>query len=488
MSSAEAPSVLAEAAVASQGGSPPKASLRHRILRGTFWSTAGRIASMGAMLLGNLFLARAWQDSRGEFAAYAVAAAAVVLLGFPATLGAPKILTRIIREGVHTGRRRLLRAQLASANRLMIFSCVAVAVGMIVGIEALRSAGLLSADKWRALTEHPFLLAAWMILASLGMAASQALMGFDDFRSAALVGARNGGVISNLGFILVIGVLWAADRLTLQSALWAQAIMNLLALVAGIQWMRACMSEQCSADDEQEGAPPASESSMRWFFQESWPNLVIQLTSLGIVPVELLLVTSMVGENEIADYTAVQRLQEVLVAGQTLATTIVGPFVSELYVRRDFKRLEQVLRGAATLVSLPALAFCFAYVVFPRQSLAWTFGPEFVGGAWPLRIACIGATVGCLAGPNSMAMIMVGRQRELLRASIVASVIYFMVAPVFIYFFGTVGAAIAVASVFGSYNIVVTIMVKREIGVWTMASLSPQALRAALRKIRGKPL
>jgi len=466
----------------------PRASLRRRLLRGTFWSTAGRIASMGTLLLGNVVLAWAWKDTRGDFAAYAVAAAAVMLLGFPATMGAPKILTRVIREGIHTGQPARLRAQLRSATWLMLISCAVVTVLTIFGVRLLEEIGVLSnSDKWRALTSHSLLVAAWMCLSALCMAVSQALMGFDDFRSAALVGARNGGVIANTGFLAVALVFLATGNLTLAGALWAQSGLNLLALIAGIYWLRAAIAEQCPQNDAPEGStPPADAVDVRWFFQESWPNLVIQLTSLGILPVELLLVSSMTSEGEIADYTAVQRLQEVLVAAQTLATTIAAPFIAELYARREFAKLEMVLRGAATLVAVPALAFLSLYILIPRQTLAYSFGPDFVGGAWPLRIASVGAVIGCLAGANNLTMIMVGRQRELLRASIVASIAYFVAAPVLIYYFRTVGAALAVAAVFGSYNVVVTLMVKNRVGVWTTASLSPKAFRAALRKLTEK--
>jgi O-antigen/teichoic acid export membrane protein len=85
-------------------------------------------------------------------------------------------------------------------------------------------------------------------------------------------------------------------------------------------------------------------------------------------------------------------------------------------------------------------------------------------------------------------MIMTGRQRELLRVSVLASLAYFAAAPPLIYQFGTIGAAIAVCLVFGTYNILVTVLAKRRIGVWTAASLSPQAVLEVVDRLREKRL
>lgn len=465
--------------------SPPRESLKRRILRGTIWSTLGRAASMGGMILANILLAWAWKDSKGDFAAYAVAAATVVLLGLPASLGVPKILTRIIREGVHTHQYALLRIRMEGAKRLLILSC-GVTCAILVAIPPLcRLLGLdLSDDKWNALNLHALLVAAWLGSSALCMVISQALMGLDDFRTAALVGARSGGVISNVGFLVIAFACWGAGVLSLQTALWIQAGVNIVALFLGVYWLRGIIRRQIPhVSQEEMNSVPADVSGAHWVFQESWPNLVVQVTSMGILPIELLLISSMADDEAIADYTAVQRLQEVLVSAQTLTTTIVAPFITELFAQRDLKKLQTLLRGVATLVAIPTLAFLLAYIAFPAEALTYSFGPTFAGGAWPLRIVSVGATIACLAGPNGLTMIMVGRQRELLRASLTASLVYLLVAPPMIYFFGIIGAATAVSAVFGTYNIVITLMIKSRIGIWTTPSLSPQAIRQTARQL-----
>ena len=260
--------------------------------------------------------------------------------------------------------------------------------------------------------------------------------------------------------------------------------MNAVALLLGIYWLQRTIRLQIPhVSPEELSSVPSEASGVFWIFQESWPNLVVQITSMGILPIELLLLSSMADDDAIADYTAVQRLQEVLVSAQTLTTTIVAPFITELFAQRNLQKLQTLLRGAATLVAIPTMAFLLTYIAFPEASLKYSFGPTFIGGAWALRIVSIGSTISCLTGPNGLTMIMVGRQRELLKASISASVIYLLVAPPLIYLYGIIGAAIAVTLVFGSYNIAVTLIIKSRIGIWTTPSLSIHAVVQTFRQL-----
>ena len=443
---------------------------------------------MGSLIAANIVLAWAWEDAKGDFAAYVVAAATVMLLGFPASVGAPKILTRIIREGIYSNQIALLRAQLKSAERLLLLSCGVTALLLVAAPPILVGFGSdMGDEKWSALTGHPFLVASWLTTSAFCMAVSHALMGFDDFRTAALIGARSGGVISNLCFLAATAVLWTTDWLSLVAVLWMQVLSNAIALVIGVYSLRKAVGSHPVNDSELAGPSVDSRASVAWLFMESWPNLIVQITSMGILPIELLLLSFMADDEQIADYAAVQRLQEVLASGPTLLTTIVAPFITELFTRQELKKLQLLLRGTATLVAIPTLAFLGLFIIAPVFSLSFTFGPSFVGGALALRIASIGSATACLTGPNGLTLIMVGKQRELLKASITACCAFLAIAPVLIYFWGIVGAATATALVFGTYNVVVTLIVHKEVGVWTFPTFSWSIMQETWRVVRSRP-
>ncbi len=464
---------------------PSSASLRRRILSGTFWSLVGRAGSTGCLFATNVLLGRSL--SVGEFSAYAVAAAAVILLGMPAAFGVPKVLLRSIREGLHADSREALQASWASAWRLMAVSCTVVAAIFLIGVHVC----LGDAIKWTAVRDYSLLTVAWMCLSALLFAIGHALQGFDDFRSSVLVGARNGGVIPNAVTLAAMLVLWPLGRLNLATALAIQVAASAITLVFALRLLRQAMQRvgRLEISVTQTHALSAAAASvdgvnLRWYFRESWPNLVVQITSLGLVQTELLIVSLLTGEHEIAAYAAVLRLMEVLTGGQALATSIVAPFIAELYVKQDLRKLEMVVRGAASMVAIPTLFFLVIFLAFPTQALTYTFGPDFALGAAALRIISIGASISSFAGVNGLTMIMVGRQRELLRALVVAFGFYLAPAPLLIHYFSIIGAATTITLVFGTYNIIVTLMVKKEIGVWTTPAFSPSQVTAAVRMLR----
>jgi O-antigen/teichoic acid export membrane protein len=448
-------------------------------MSGAVWSALGRLLSVGSLFGANVILGRALPQA--DYAAYGLAFAAVVLLGMPASLGVPKVLIRTLREAIYSENRDLARRRCVAGIYLAVGGVAAVAI-----LQWLGSYGVGEAHRWRAIREFATLTATWMALAALGMTFSHALQGFDDFLTAALVGARSGGVLTNVGFLGVVYLLAQWDSLSLRAALVAQVALH-VAVFAYACFMLVIRARQHDVPlDRGALARATREGAIGWFFRESWPNLVLQLTSLGIVQIEMLVVGMFAPDSDVAIYVAIQRLLEVLVAAQSLATLVAGPFIAELYARNDLQRLEQLIRGTATLVAGPTLCILAILLLFPSQTLAWTFNESFAGGATALQITSIGAAIASFAGPNGLTMIMIGRQRELLRVSLTASLVYLIAAPLLISSFGITGAATATAVVFGAYNIAITCLIKSRIGIWTVASVSPATISAALAGLRNR--
>jgi O-antigen/teichoic acid export membrane protein len=450
---------------------PPR-SLRGRLFSNAFWSIGGRVASIGAVFLANVVLGR--MLSTAEFSAYTISAAAVAFLAMPASFGAPRVVLRLIREGLATERPQMAISAFRSCIRLVATTCVLLSVLFVLGVR------LLDADKWRAIADYSVLVAAWFSLSAICLVLSHALQGFDDFRSAAIVGARNGGVLPNMLFLAILAAALATGRLTLWLALSAQVGLHVVALLWAWYAIRRDIARRgCVMTRVSREAPERS----FWLFRECWPILVIQLTSLGVAQFDVLLVGWLSQEREIAVYGAVARLGEVLGAAQILAAGIAAPFVSELYASGELRKLEGLLRGIASFVAVPTLLVGVIFLVAPRLVLTYSFGPKFSDGATTLQVVTVGSMIAAFTGTNSLALIMAGRQRQLLSISAMASAAYLLIAPLLIANWGIVGAATATAVVFGLYNIGVTLMVKHLLGIWTFASISPRVYGEALRQV-----
>lgn len=463
-----------DAAFQSEAIQKPR-SLRRRLYSNAAWSIGGRLLSMGSVFATNVLLAR--NLSTAEFSAYAIAAATAIFLAMPASLGAPRVVLRLIREAHAAGQSAMAVHSVWACLRLVLATCAIVSIVFILGVETLGDAA-----KWQAVRDYSLLVAAWFALSAVCLTVSHALQGFDDFRSAALTGAKNGGILSNVLSVTAIGVALQTDHLTLRFALAAQVIAHIVALLyaSAAFWL---IIRKVPKAIPQTALNGSDRRSMLWFFSESWPILVIQLTSLGVASLDILLVSWLTTDREIAAYAAVIRLCELLGATQVLAVAIATPFISELYAAKQLKKLEEMLRGIASLTAMPTLIVATVMLMAPRATLEFTYGPDFASGAAALRIGVIGCSIAVLSGTNSLVMIMTGQQRQLLKMSAATGALYLLVAPMLISAWGITGAAAASSIIFGAYNIVITLTIKSRLGIWTTAAISPAAYVHALRHV-----
>jgi O-antigen/teichoic acid export membrane protein len=166
-----------------------------------------------------------------------------------------------------------------------------------------------------------------------------------------------------------------------------------------------------------------------------------------------------------------------------MLNVVLAPFVAELSSSQQTKRLERVLRGAATLVGLPSLVALLLMLLIPGLVIDWTYGESFRGAALPLSILAFGQFVFVASGANAMTLTMTGHQRVLMASSMLTLTIYCLVAPWAISQGGIVGGAAVGSILLATQNILVTILVKSRIGIWTTVSTSPAAVKDAWRGI-----
>lgn len=439
---------------------------------------AGRVASVACVFLSSTLLARLPTE---QFSTYTIASAVVTFLAMIAASGAPRVVLRVVREGLAGGQPRRVLDGIRSCTLLVLLSSLAMAIVIVAGAPYLPLS-----HSWGPLRGYAVPVAMWMSLSALCISFSHILQGFDDYRGAAMAGSRSGGIIANILFLLVAALCAQAGVLDLRIALALQVAFNLLAAL----YARFALNKHAAKLRQElttKGAGAEQEASgLLWFFRESWPILVIQLTSLGMTQIDIFVVAWMCGELEVAAFGAVSRLCEILASSHVLGAAIAAPFISELYATGQIQKLERFLRSIASLMAIPTLAIATVFVVAPALVLSLAFGPKFVAGAATLQIATIGACVGILTGLNSITLIMVGRQRELLMISVGANILYLLVIPFMVRTWGIAGAAAASAVVFGPYNLIVTFMVRRRVDVWTFPSFSLKSLQLVLEMLRNK--
>jgi O-antigen/teichoic acid export membrane protein len=267
----------------------------------------------------------------------------------------------------------------------------------------------------------------------------------------------------------------------LKGALGFQLLAYLIAVAASFGYIRRSLPprQPRTAKMEAESREPRLRT-VRWFFSESWPNLLNQLIAVALSEVDLFWIACWASENTVANYGAIRNLRLLVTAPLMVASIALPPFVAELYGKHDLKRLERLLRGSATLIAIPSIAGMLVLLLAPKLTLGLLYGGSFTEAAGALQLITIGSIVFVLSGSNSMTLTMTGRHRDLLVCSLSCLILYAVISIPLVRYYGVFGAALALAIQTIALNVAATIRVRQTIGLWTIPFASWSAARGEL--------
>jgi O-antigen/teichoic acid export membrane protein len=463
----------ANTAVDESGGIDPSSAgrprkLAHRILSGGAWSLAGRIGSMGSLFLLTVVLARSLGSAA---AAYMTAASVVPLLAMLATMGVPVTLVRVLRAEVADSRRR--REALVGAIKLTAVGCALTACVYWIATQWIPAG-----RQWQMLRDYPALVAAWFALSALCMVAANFLQAEDDFRAAALVGARSGGLIPNFLAMLGAAAIAGLGALSLLAVLFLEVGAYAISLIAAVWFIVRCLNAPSKLHGAgQPLAPTAERYGAAWYLAESWPNLINQIIAVMLSEVDLFWIACLSNDQVVADYGVIRSLRLLVAAPLLVAAVTLPPFVAELYGRGDMVRLERLVRGAATVLAIPSLAVLLVLLAAPATVIRLIYGEAFVGAAGALQILSLGAIVFVLKGNSGMVLTMTGRHRDLMVCSLGSLALYLAISPPLVARYGVVGAATAYTIQMIVQNVIVALRVKQTVGIATIPLTSWSAAR-----------
>lgn len=180
-------------------------------------------------------------------------------------------------------------------------------------------------------------------------------------------------------------------------------------------------------------------------------------------------------------FNAALRISALIGVILTGVNAIATTKISELYARGSRAKLESLASktaGFALLCGLPLIVVCF---VFPGFVLG-IFGAEFSSGAFALRMLVIAQAVNLGFGSVVQILSMTGYHRQLAAVTvgsilILNSALCLLLIPNY----GLDGAAVAVAASIITKNIILLIMIKKYLGIW---SLPFKAIGSWLRKLK----
>jgi O-antigen/teichoic acid export membrane protein len=437
------------------------------LLRGSAWILAGRVLGRAIGLASGVVLARALTatDLGDFYLAFSLAALSAIV----ARLGMDTPATRLVAEALAEGLPGRARSVLRQTVAFTAFgSAVVGAVAALGGWKWLALHGFGN----ERLADVVFAATLLIVCAALegtlvawfrGLQVMRLVVLFDDL-------IPGGSFLALLlsGW-LVFGKVGVASTLELRSGGFALAILGMA--IAMRRHHRALSG-------------PGRASSR-------------QVAEIGVTMTGAVLITAAVGSTsdllvlgafrpskDVAAYGIAVSVAGLLVMPFLAMATALGPQLAQLNAAGARSRMEDLIRGAVSIVGLVTVGISVLLISLAGPLLTTFFGHGYARAAHVLIVLALAQTVFVLTGPCGLALTMTGHHRPALLLTALAAVgsigADIWAAPRY----GALGVAVASSLAVTLDNVLTMLLARRLVGVWTLPRFRVDDLRVAAEAFR----
>lgn len=168
--------------------------------------------------------------------------------------------------------------------------------------------------------------------------------------------------------------------------------------------------------------------------------------------VDILIVGAFLGTKLAGIYAIASRIAKLTSFGLQAVNMVVAPTFASLSNKGDNKNLQHIATKSAWLTFLATAPIILLLYIF-ADSILNMFGEDFVIGLTVLNILLVGEFINTLSGSNGILMNMSNMQREQSKIYYQSLMFLIMITSLCTYFWGIIGAAVAVAVVVSARNI-----------------------------------
>jgi O-antigen/teichoic acid export membrane protein len=212
-------------------------------------------------------------------------------------------------------------------------------------------------------------------------------------------------------------------------------------------------------------------------FEIAWPSLItntaIYLLGSGV---DVLVLGAFYPQHYVAVYGAATRLVTLVATPLWVVRGVMAPLIAELHAQGRKEELEQASRSSASLAGIPSLLVLGLFIVAGGKILGAYQGAYYVQGATILAVLSFGRMIAVWAGPCAVTLLMTGYQRIMMYVTVgtglLSVALGILVAP----HFGRMGVAVTTSSVIVLQNVMLVLLSKRLVGVWTHVEFNPRKL------------
>jgi O-antigen/teichoic acid export membrane protein len=205
------------------------------------------------------------------------------------------------------------------------------------------------------------------------------------------------------------------------------------------------------------------------------PLLLFDLFSIILRQADLLMIGALMTPADAGIYGAALKTTGQTIFLLTSVNAVIAPMLSAMYAKKDMAGLQRLLYMAVHLSFWPALLFVGALILLSNFILG-LFGPEFLAARTPMIILGIGQLFNAGTGVVISLLIVTGQHKTATKVYGVSAGLYLILAFLGIRVFGLVGAAVATAMIMALWNIWLSVLAYRRLGLHTAIPAAVQAL------------
>jgi O-antigen/teichoic acid export membrane protein len=439
--------------------------VKRRLLSGSAWASAGKIATVFTAFATNALLARLLSPQ--NVGVYFLAFSIVQVGSLFGSLGLEQAVVRFVAESV--GLNQFKRARRALSWTFVLGVLGALGAGTAYALSGqFVGAILFHAPALVAITT---LLAGWMAVLTLQKVLAGAFQGFHDIRLSTVFGGLASGTLLTTS----LGVLWLLrGHATLTMVLLLGVGSASVSLLLG-SWLL----------HRKVGYLPARGAEghivgFRGIMRVAWPLAITNLTLFVLTQAPLWILGAFRPPEEVAIYGAAARAVVLVAMPLNVVNGVLPPLISEMYPQGRKRDLERMLRTTATVAGIPAFLALTAFVFFGGPILGLVFGDYYRQGATILTLLSIAQLVNVWSGGGSITLSYTGQQSAMMTLTVAGGLMTVIAGLAVVDSYGANGVAVAVAAGITAYNIALWLVTKRTTGMWTHVSFGevPRVLRA----------
>ncbi len=405
-----------------------------------------QMSGLSLTYLLQIFLAK-WMG-KTEYGIYEFVMSCSLLLAIPAGLGLPHTVLRLIPE-------YRVKQDWPRLHGVMRGSWLLTVLASL-GLTPIAIGGIITINHF-----HPFVYAT-PLLFGMGLVLLQALVSLQQETARAMEDIPLAFVPSQILFPLLVlgsGSLLLQQHQALTSLPMIGIATCMLLVVLGFQlgllWQK--LNREIMSD------------AMPVYAYREWLGialvLLIQQASSGLLSqTDTVMIGAWIGPEAAGIYNAAVKTSLWTSFVLQIVNMVAAPMFTTLYTQEDMPGLQKVVSSVTVWIFYPTIAIALCLMVFTQPILS-LFGSGFIAADWSLKVLVLGQLVNALCGSVGYLMIMTGHQNQSFRVIICSALLNVALNAILIPFLGIVGAAIATSISMIVWNIWLSILVVKHIGV-----------------------